>query len=86
MEYTPENANRISELAHQNLRRFVRDPEVGCKNSLLLRNGCFCGLKFSSGPFHAHWIVGEDEIHFFRNLDLIYIENLGDSNQLSKAA
>ncbi len=33
--------------------------------SILIRNGLFCGRKFQSAGYHVVWFVEEDEIKFF---------------------
>jgi hypothetical protein len=87
MQYTPENAKIVSETAQMHLRRFSRNPQATCQKSLLLNEGFFCGFKFNLGPFHAEWRVGEHQLRFFREQDLILTADLAESfDGQSKAA
>ena len=34
------------------------------RETLLIRNGNYCGHKFQMGPFQAVWFIEEDELKF----------------------
>ncbi|MEM7316430.1 MAG: hypothetical protein AAF497_25125 [Planctomycetota bacterium] len=46
------------------LLQFGADPALPLKESLLIREGIYCGQRFKRGAYQAVWFVDEDQIKF----------------------
>ena len=53
-----------SAIAHQ-LRQFGAQPKADLHETLLIRNGLFCGRKYLCDGHLVVWFIEEDEIKFF---------------------
>ncbi len=62
MTHLPDQIRRfvISEL-----QRHGATPDVGLRETLLIRHGAYCGHRFRHGEFEAVWFVEEDQIKLF---------------------
>jgi len=49
--------NRLLELAHL--------PDTTVQETLLIRDGCYCGRRFVAGSFSAVWFIEEGEIKIY---------------------
>ena len=70
---------RIAELGKNRIAKIARIDPKDCQESYLFRDDFFCGVKYSTGPFTAIWMVGESVIQFFRNEQAIGMIELGGS-------
>jgi hypothetical protein len=70
MPNTPSITENIRRLAHSVL------VELGAKNdgrklreTMLIRNGNYCGHRYRLGDFEAVWFIEEDELKFSSSAD-----------------
>jgi hypothetical protein len=46
--------------------QFGIEPEEGLRESILIRDGAYCGRRYESSSGHAVWFVEEDQLKFYR--------------------
>ncbi|MGI8980603.1 MAG: hypothetical protein ACR2FY_15350 [Pirellulaceae bacterium] len=65
------HAQRIDEIRRQVSETFarmeIREPDH-VRESILIRNGSYCGRRFEADGAYAIWFLEEDEIKFYRAL------------------
>lgn len=63
------HAQRIDEIRRQVTDTFsrmdVREPDQ-FRESILIRNGSYCGRRFDADEAYAIWFLEEDEVKFYR--------------------
>ncbi|MBC7857045.1 MAG: hypothetical protein IAF94_26745 [Pirellulaceae bacterium] len=63
------HAQRIAEIRRQVSETFarmeIREPDQ-FRESILIRNGSYCGRRFEAEGAHAIWFLEEDEVKFYR--------------------
>ena len=42
------------------------EPEDSLRESILIRDGAYCGRRYESSQGHAIWFVEEDQLKFYR--------------------
>ena len=57
--------HRIREFIRSTLVSLGARPDVKSDESLLMRNGNYCGHRISIGDFRAVWFVEEDQVKFY---------------------
>jgi hypothetical protein len=63
MTSTPVERLRLS--ICEVLSQFAKRSVVSLHETILIRNGLYCGRKFQAEGFEVVWFVEEDEIKFF---------------------
>lgn len=63
MPSTPVERVRSAIAAH--LSRLANQPVASLHETILIRNGLYCGRKFQAAGYEVVWFVEEDEIKFF---------------------
>ncbi|MEM9940395.1 MAG: hypothetical protein AAF939_02320 [Planctomycetota bacterium] len=61
-----ETILRAREVAQVRLCRFSNADRKNCRETYLLNQDHFCGIRFDLGPFRAMWKIEESQIKFFR--------------------
>ncbi len=65
------HAQRIDEIRRQVAASFARmaipDPDH-FRESILIREGSYCGRRFEADGAYAVWFLEEDEVKFYRTL------------------
>ncbi|MEO8268663.1 MAG: hypothetical protein ABI557_03020 [Aureliella sp.] len=56
---------KIRLVVAQQLSQFGATGTDSVGESILIRNGLFCGRKFQCSGYHVVWFIEEDEIKFF---------------------
>lgn len=56
---------RIREIVRVKLSEMVTDPTTPLRETLLIRDGNYCGHRFTLEAANAVWFVEEDEIKFY---------------------
>ena len=56
---------RVRYLIRDTFAEFGVLPDACCSESMLIRNGFFCGRRFESAGFHAVWFIEERQVKFF---------------------
>lgn len=55
--------------------------------TVLIREGVYCGHRFSSGNLSAVWFFEEDQVKVYgANRQLLYVESLDDDMQPTRRA
>jgi hypothetical protein len=62
--FTTTKTSQIRQHIADSLACFGADPLARMTESLLMREGHYCGQRFKRGEFQAVWFVEEDEIKF----------------------
>ena len=42
------------------------EPDDGLRESILIRDGAYCGRRYESSQGHAIWFLEEDQLKFYR--------------------
>ncbi|MCA9186671.1 MAG: hypothetical protein R3E01_28295 [Pirellulaceae bacterium] len=56
---------RIRGMVRDTFRTMGNDDDVMWRETLLIREGTFCGHRFQLGDLQAVWFVEEDQIKFY---------------------
>ena len=82
---------QVRELVQQHCRQLGISTEGGLEETILIRNGFYCGRRFATGGAHAIWFCEENQLKFYgeqgkvlhvlQNVDqqLSSISNLADA-------
>lgn len=49
----------------ESLLRFGANPSMQTSETLLIRDGSYCGQRFRRGDYQAVWFVDEDQVKFY---------------------
>ena len=63
MSSTP--VERIRQAICAKLSRLANEPVASLHETILIRNGLYCGRKFQAANYEVVWFIEEDEIKFF---------------------
>ena len=78
----------IRQLVRERLRLLAPESDDSVEVTLLIRDGRYCGQRFSCGGFSAVWFVEEKEIKVFgptrELLESLSVESLHDQPALGQ--
>lgn len=58
-------AQKVKELVYEKLRGLGADLDVNRRETLLIRDGAYCGHRYCVDSLQAVWFIEEDEIKFY---------------------
>ena len=58
-------AQKIRSFVLDTLRRHGADMEAAPRETLLIRDGAYCGHRYKLGSHQAVWFIEEDEVKFY---------------------
>ena len=61
----PAQHHEIRTALHSRLLELAKTPDSPVQETLLIRDGCYCGQKFRVGLYTAVWFVEEAEVKIF---------------------
>lgn len=60
-----ERLQRIRDTIRARLVALGGSPDWAAQETLLIRDGCFCGRRFDNDGLHAVWFAEENEVKFY---------------------
>ena len=56
---------QVRDLVEQNFRSLGISVDSGIEETILVRNGFYCGRRFAADSAHAIWFCEEDQVKFY---------------------
>jgi hypothetical protein len=83
-----QQVDRVRKLVSARFRAFNDGQDIDFCETILVRDGCYCGRRFAASEWRAVWLIEEQIVKFFADNDH-HLESVAvrfDNDHMAEAA